>query len=145
MKKALSEVGMSKSESKAIRQTMKQGILNIQPFLVSVAEISSEQSILYATMSDVQPSKQKNKSERLVEAVSTKIKRVKQQATGPRKIQKILLTIESSDEEDEEQETKQAEKVTPSKKVAKKSWQPWKPKIERRSIYLLQMKETLFR
>ena len=42
MKKALSEAGMIESESEAVRQTMKQGVLNIQPLSVSIAKTSSE-------------------------------------------------------------------------------------------------------
>ena len=57
---------------------MKQGILNIQLFPLLVTETSLKLSILYVAVSDVQPSELKRKSERLVEAVSTKTKRVKQ-------------------------------------------------------------------
>ena len=73
-------------------------------------------------MSYVQPSEPKIKFERLVEAVTIKTKRVKQQAIKQGKRQKTLLKIvESSDEEEEEKEVKQAEKVTNSKKLAGKS------------------------
>lgn len=132
MKKALSEAGMTESESKAARQTMKQGILNIQPLSIFIAEKSSEQSIPYVTMSDVQPSESKRKSKRLVEVVTTKTKRVKQQATRPSKRKKTLLIIvESSDEEEKEKEVKQVEKVTSSKQSVGKSRQPWKLEIEK--------------
>lgn len=85
MKKALSEARVIESESKAVRWTVKKGVLNIQPLLVSFVETYLEQSIPYATVFDSHPSKQKIKFERLVEVVSIKTKRVKQMATGPRK------------------------------------------------------------
>ena len=44
---------MIESESEAIRQMVKQGILNIQPLLVSIVETSSEHNIMYAIVSDV--------------------------------------------------------------------------------------------
>ena len=51
-----------------------------------------------------QPSASEKKLDRLVEAVTTKIKSVKQQATGQGKRQKTLFSIvESSDKEEEEQ------------------------------------------
>ena len=59
MKKALSEARMTKSESKAVRQTIKQGVLNIQPLSVLVAEKNSGQSIPYVVVFDVQPSEHK--------------------------------------------------------------------------------------
>ena len=71
MKKALSEVNMTESESQVVRQTMKQGILNVQILSVSIVETSSEESIPYAEISNVQPSEPKRKSERLVEVVTT--------------------------------------------------------------------------
>ena len=55
MKKALSKARMTQSESEAIRKIMEQGILNIQALLVSIAKTSSEQSILYVAVLDVQP------------------------------------------------------------------------------------------
>ena len=77
MKKALFEVGMTKSEFEAVRKTMKQGVLNIQPLSVLVAKTTLEQSIPYVVVFDVHPSEHKRKSERLVEVVSTKTKIVK--------------------------------------------------------------------
>ena len=85
MKKALSEARMSESEFEATRQTLKQGVLNIQPLSVSIAETTSGQSIPYVVVSNVQLSEHKQKSKGLVEAVTTKTKRVKQMATRPRK------------------------------------------------------------
>lgn len=97
MKKELSKVGMTKSESEVVRQTMKQGLLNIQPFSISL-----EQSGPYIVVSDVQLSETKRQFERLVEAIITKTKRIKQQATRPSKRQKTFLTIfQSSDDEEE--------------------------------------------
>ena len=66
MKKALSKAEMIGRESKAIRQTMKQGILNIQPLSVSIVETSLEERFPYAVVLDGQPSEPKIKSERLV-------------------------------------------------------------------------------
>ena len=64
----------------------------------------------------------KRKSKRLVEAMTTKAKRVKQQAIRPGKRKKSLLTImELSKEQEQEQEVKQAQKETTSKKSARKS------------------------
>ena len=95
----------------------------MQPFSVSIVETSSEQSIPYAIIFDVRPSELKRKSERLVEVVTTKTKRLKQQATRPSKRQKTLLIIvESSDEGEEAQEFIQEEKVT--KQLAGKARQP---------------------
>ena len=80
---------------------------------------------MYVAVSDVQPSEPKRKSKRLVEARTTKTKRVKQQATRPGKRQKTLLIIvESIDEEEEEHEFKQVEKVTISKHSTGKAQQP---------------------
>ena len=42
MNKALSKVGMIESGSRVVRQTMKQGIMNVQPLLVAIAETSSK-------------------------------------------------------------------------------------------------------
>lgn len=42
MKKALSAARMIESESEVVRQTMKKGILNIQPLLVLIVERSSK-------------------------------------------------------------------------------------------------------
>ena len=53
MKKALSEANKSESESKAVKKTMKQGILNIQPFSINVVETSLKKRIPYAEVSDV--------------------------------------------------------------------------------------------
>ena len=78
MKKDLSEADMTESESQVVRKTMKKGILNVKTLSVYVAETSLEQRISYAAISDVQPSEAKRKFERLVEAMTTKIKRVKQ-------------------------------------------------------------------
>ena len=40
---------------------MKQGVLNIQPFSISLAETNTRQSIPYTPIFDVQPSKHKRK------------------------------------------------------------------------------------
>ena len=87
---------------------MKQGILNVQPLLVSIVEKYLEQSIPYGTTSDVQASEPKRKYERLVKVVTTKTKRVKQQATSNNqqatrlgKRQKTFLKIVESSEEEE--------------------------------------------
>lgn len=141
VKKALTQAGMTKSESQAVKKTMKQGIMNVQPLLVSIVETYLEQSIPYAAVSDVQPSEPKRKSERLVEVVTTKTKRVKQQATRPKKRQKTLLTIIESSEQQQE---KQEEKVTTSKQSVGKAWQPQKPKIEKINSAIAN-EETLFR
>ena len=80
MKKDLPEADMTESKSQMVRKTMKQGILNVQPLLVYVAKKSSEKSIPYAVVSDVQPSDPKRKFERSMEAMTTKTK--KGQATS---------------------------------------------------------------
>ena len=38
MKKALSKASMNEDESQEVKETMKKGVLNIQPLLVSVVE-----------------------------------------------------------------------------------------------------------
>ena len=91
MKKELSEAKMIESESKAVSQIMKQDILNIQHLLVSNAKTLLEQRIPYTIVFNIQPSEQKIKLERLIEAVSTKKKRVKQLATGPSKRQENIV------------------------------------------------------
>ena len=53
-------------------------------------------------MLDIKISELKRKSKRLVEVVTTKTKRVKQQATRLGKRQKTFLTIVESNEEEEE-------------------------------------------
>ena len=42
MKKSLSEAGMTESEYEAVRKTIKQGILNVKPFSLSIVETSSK-------------------------------------------------------------------------------------------------------
>ena len=98
---------------------MKQGVLNTQPLSVSTLETILEQSIPFVGMP---PSEPKRKS-----------KRVKQQAIGPGKRQKTLLTIEFNEEE-EEQEAKQIDQVTTAKQSTGKAWQPWKPNIEKLNV-----------
>ena len=69
MKKALSEAGMSEEESQVVRQTIfgmkqtsEQGVMYVTPLSVgqasnvSIAEISTEQSIPYVFVSAKQPS-----------------------------------------------------------------------------------------
>ena len=125
MKKALSEVSMTESESQAVRQTIKQGRMYVQPLSVSISKTSLEKIIPYTIVSNVRPSEPRRKSKRLVEAMTTKTKRVKQQGTGPGKMQKTSLKIvETNDEEEEEQEIKQENKVTLLKQSTRKSWQP---------------------
>ena len=103
---------------------MKQSVLNIQPLSVSVSETTSKQSIPRAIVTSVPLSEPKRKS-----------KRVRQQATGPRKRQKKLLTtIESSEEEEEEHEVKPIEKISTFKQPKGKSQKPWKPKIEKINV-----------
>ena len=99
MKKALYEARMIESEFEAVRQTLKQGVLNIQPLSILVAETTWGQSIPYAIVSDVQPSEHKIQLERLVEAMPIKAKRVKQISLGPGKKKKELLIIDSSSDE----------------------------------------------
>lgn len=101
MKKALSKASMTESESQAVRQTMKQGVTYVQPLSVSIAKTSLEHNIPYVVVLDVQPSKPKRKLERLVEVVTTKTKRVKQQVIELGKRQKKLLTIVAYSEEEE--------------------------------------------
>ena len=75
MKKALSQASMTEDESQEVRETMKQGVLNIQPLSVLVAKKTLEQSIPYAAVTSVPPSEPKRK-----------YKRVKHQATRLGKI-----------------------------------------------------------
>ena len=86
----------------------------VQALSMSIMQTSSKHSIPYAIVLDVQQSEPKRKSKILVEVMTTKTKRVKQQATRIGKRQKRLLTIveSSEEEEEEEQEAKWEEKVT---------------------------------
>ena len=90
---------MTKSESQVVRQIMKQRIMYEKPLLVrqpsgvSIVGIASEQSIRYVATSSKQKSELKRKYERLVEAMTSKTKRVNQQDTGLGKRKKTLLTI----------------------------------------------------
>lgn len=60
--------------------------------------------------------------------MTTKTKRMKQEATRLGKRQKSLLIIVKSSKEEEEE---QVEKVIVSKQTTGKAKQPWKPKIEK--------------
>ena len=72
---------------------------------MSIAYTSSAQSVPYDVVLAKQSSESKRKSEILVQAMTTKTKRIIQYATRLGKGQKTLLTIvESSEEEEEEEE-----------------------------------------
>ena len=44
---------MNESASQEVKQTMKRGILNVQPLSMSIVDTSSEQNIPYAVILDV--------------------------------------------------------------------------------------------